>query len=433
MFCEKCGKELPEGSAFCEACGEQVPKQTMEIPKVLKENPFKKVPPKYLALGGIAIAFFIIIIAVLANRKTVINLNDYVTVDFSGYDSMGKAQVDLDEEAFLRDYNEKIKYKNVKYENEIFEPAEYIWNMCVSGSLNEREKLSNGQQIIYSWKCEDEEVLEKFGCKLKYEDITFTVEGLADVTTFDPFADIELVYSGVAPEGAADVKNNSKDKLYQSLLYTVEPSNGLSNGDEITVSVNTYYGDIEEYCMSNFGKTPETLEKKYKVDGLGSYVVSLKEVPEEILMKMKSQSEDVLKAHVANEWNEHEKLDGMTYMGSYLIVAKNLEEQDVKNALRLVYKISASDNYEEENIHQNFEYYYDTTFTNLMVMPDGSCSVDLSSYDTPEDNFTREVIYDNEYGDYDSYYYYGYETMESLINKRITAFIDSYTYETDIQ
>ena len=110
-------------------------------------------------------------------------------------------------------------------------------------------------------------------------------------------------------------------------------------------------------------------------------------------------------------------------------IRKNVE---AKNALRLVYKINASDNYEAENVHQSFEYYYDTTFTNLMVMPDGSCSVDLSVYDTPEDTFDREVVYDNEYGYSDSFFYYGYEALESLVNK-VTAFIDSYTYETDIQ
>ena len=233
MFCEKCGKELPQESTFCENCGAKVSKQEMEIPKILKENPLKNIPKKYLAIGGVGIALLAIFIFAMANRKTVINLNDYVTVSYSGYDTMGKATAHFDEEAILKDYKDKIKFKDKESVNEIFEPAEYICNLCVSGALNEVDDLSNGQQITYSWKCEDEEVLQKFGCKLKYEDITFTVEGL------------------------------------------------------------------------------------------GSYVTSLKQIPEDILGKMKQQAEDNLQAHVANNWNEHEKLEGMTYMGCYLLVAKN--------------------------------------------------------------------------------------------------------------
>lgn len=436
MFCEKCGKELAKGSTFCESCGAQVTKTSVEIPKVLKDNPLKKVSKKFWAIGGAGVIVLAIIVILLVNKKTVINLNDYVTVSFSGYDTMGRATVSLDEEEFLKDYGEKISYKSEDNNNTFFEPAEYVWNLCIAGSLNEIDKLSNGQQVTYSWNCEDELALEQVDCKLKYEDIIFTVEGLEEITVVDLFADVEITYTGVSPEGSAEVKNKSSEELYQSLNYTVEPSEGLSNGDEVTVTVSTYYGDLEEYCKSNFGKNPEATEKKYTVEGLGSYVTSLKDIPEDILGKMKQQAEDNLKAHVANNWDEHEKLDGMTYMGAYLLNAKNPENADVKNMIRLVYKISASDNYEEQNIHQSFEYYYDTTFINLMLLPDGTCSVDLSYYDTPEDNFNREVVvYDSE-DDYeytDGYYYAGYEALESWVNKRVTAFIDDYTYETDMQ
>ena len=39
-----------------------------------------------------------------------IDLNEYISVDFSGYDTVGKATVTFDTEAYNIDYSEKIKY-----------------------------------------------------------------------------------------------------------------------------------------------------------------------------------------------------------------------------------------------------------------------------------------------------------------------------------
>ena len=44
-------------------------------------------------------------------RRTKVNLDKYISVDFTGYDGYGKADVHFDSEAFLKDYKKKIKLK----------------------------------------------------------------------------------------------------------------------------------------------------------------------------------------------------------------------------------------------------------------------------------------------------------------------------------
>ncbi len=45
MFCNKCGKEVPEGSAFCNFCGAEVPASVRRTTPDIKEQPEEDAPP----------------------------------------------------------------------------------------------------------------------------------------------------------------------------------------------------------------------------------------------------------------------------------------------------------------------------------------------------------------------------------------------------
>ncbi len=47
MFCEKCGKNLPEGSKFCSGCGEKTMSEIKETPKVAQQTPPPVSQPVY--------------------------------------------------------------------------------------------------------------------------------------------------------------------------------------------------------------------------------------------------------------------------------------------------------------------------------------------------------------------------------------------------
>ena len=266
--------------------------------------------------------------------------------------------------------------------------------------------------------------------RLSYEDLAFTVEGLQEAQEIDPFAEIELTYSGTAPNGEVSLANHAEDSLLSNLRYEVEPTNGLDNGDTVTVSLpNVDTGESRRYYLTNFGVVFTETQKTYTVEGLGAYVTSLSEVAAdtETLDEMKARGEDSLRATAAKEWSEEISLDSMTYLGSYLLMAKDTDgRMNPNNMLYLVYQVQSSANLPEDGIHQSFSYYYTVQFNNLTVSPDGKISVNLGEYSTSRDRFRKE------FGNR-SYYYNGYENLDTAFRQSVSVNVDRYTYESNIE
>ena len=116
-----------------------------------------------------------------------ISLNDYVTIEVNGYDSMGEATYSFDYESFYNDFSDKIKvapkYKS-DLENMGYYPEEAatdaFLSLCIDQELDDSSDLSNGDTVTLTWLCNDEMAEEYFNCKLEYSDISYTVEGLKD-------------------------------------------------------------------------------------------------------------------------------------------------------------------------------------------------------------------------------------------------------------
>src|SRR5699024_7240357 len=111
--------------------------------------------------------------------------------------------------------------------------CQMLLESCVDGSLDRDSSLSNGDEVAFTWSCDDDMAEESFGVRLSHKDLTFTVEGLQALEPFDPFADIQLNFTGVGPFGEAEVVNNSTAEVASNLYYEISPSSGLSNGDTV--------------------------------------------------------------------------------------------------------------------------------------------------------------------------------------------------------
>ncbi len=459
MYCNMCGAPLADDAKFCEHCGAKVEtveadasSQQPQSPPPAGSEPASgatvagiKFPIKlsrnlWFILGGavVLIAALVILIVVLSSRSGKIDLNNYITITCSGYDSVGYASYEFDENAFLNDYGSKISFSK-KAQNELgswltfldMNAAELLVEDCVGGTLDQTSSLSNGDVITFTWSCDDETAEEYFGVKLKYSDITYTVSELEEVGTFDPFAEIEIVYSGISPNGSAYVQNNSVSAPASDLSFELSPSSGLSNGMTVTVSISNI--DMT-YLAETYGLVPSATEKEYTVEGLSGYVTQLSEIPEETMGKLKSQVEDAIAAQAARDWDDGITLNSTTYLGSYLLVPKNSESSRYSTQLYMVYKIQVHENPEDTGVDDVFEYYYYAYFTDLILLADGTCSVDLSDYTTCGNRFSRELTWSDDSRDYTkTLYYYGYENLDSLFNNCVTAQIDEYTYETTVE
>lgn len=162
------------------------------------------------------------------------------------------------------------------------------------------------------------------------------------------------------------------------------------------------------------------MSKSFTVEGLSAYVTKLDQVNDTALASMKKEAEDYIQALSARNYADTETMNGFTYVGSYLEVAKPNAGAWHNNWLDLVYEISYSNSY-----GGSFKYYYGIGFSDLVLQADNSIDVDLSDYSTTSHTFNFTS------GDH-GYYLYGYQTQKDLFDDWIKSSMDTYTYETDI-
>ncbi len=206
--------------------------------------------------------------------KTNIDLNKYVTVEVSGYDGYGEADVDFDLDALRADYDDKLKYKgDDELTAAIFEedPAGALYDDCISRNVVNKSELSNGDTVKVEWKCKDERALEKYNVKLSYSDIEYEVEGLEVIPTFDPFEDISVSFSGISGEGRIDINSDSSN----GIRYSADKSFNLSEGDKITITADV--GNAKSYA-EKYGRMPSVTTKEYTAEGFDTYFISVEAV-----------------------------------------------------------------------------------------------------------------------------------------------------------
>lgn len=441
MFCDNCGKQMPDDSIFCQECGAKqetepevkttAPAPTAAPVPLSPEEAAKAAKRKKMtmaAAGGVLALFVIYGIASTVIKPT-INLNNYLTVAFEGYDTVGEAVATFDMEKFEEDYGKKLG-------KDSYAAQSFLAN-CMSGELDVDRGLSNGDIVTYSWDCDDDYALKNYDYKLKYVDAEYTVSDLKEARAFDPFEGIEVVFDGISPNGSADISGGAKDVAAQELSYQLDISSGLQNGDIVTVTASIRYGsDPTEYCISNYGKIPSTLEKQFTVAGLNSYVRSLEEVSSAALEEMQNQAKDVYDAMVAQSWAEDEKLSSFTYLGSYLLTKKSQESWgSADNVLYLVYKVQVQHDYTNdagETYNQINDIYWYISYNDLIVDPAGAITVNITKYQTPSERFTVDSGINSGWWSTKSWNYYGYQTLDELYKVAVTANAESYKHIEDV-
>ena len=93
-----------------------------------------------------------------------------------------------------------------------------------------------------------------FNIKYIFKETKFMVEWLTEANSFDPFEDIEITYSGVAPFA------NASSNYYGNLgEFSINPNNNLWNGDVIHVD---FICDDKSTMINEFGKYPSRVKKR---------------------------------------------------------------------------------------------------------------------------------------------------------------------------
>ena len=445
MICTHCGKEIQNGITFCPYCGSAV-NNAKENTKMKKHNPAKVLVPiaavAVVAAGGWA----------FANRTPTIDVSKYMTLSADGYNTVGKLNIDFDTDKLEQDYGKQIttsfkkQMKNLKDDTfglssltaSLYDgcEADLFAETCATGSADKTKNLSNGDVVTYTWDDNSDEAEEAFGVKVKYTDITYTVSGLASVSTFDAFDGVDVEFSGISPDGRATVNSLPTAAEAQGLYYTLDENSGLSNGDTVTLTVHSNRDDFSD-CIDKYGAMPQATEKTFTVEGLNEYVTSADTLSDSVLVSLQNQAEDVFKSYAAQRFSNGQTFKGMTYLGNYILTPKNKDSWGDKDRIVLAYQVTVHHDYTSElntTYDADDSFFWYITFNNVSKDADGNIASGLNDYDTP----TTFVKIDSGVQKYsfssstETWEYYGYASLDSLYNAAVNQYVENYNHQDNV-
>lgn len=425
VFCVHCGAQQEGYSRFCTSCGkpldteeapaaETAPAEAApqpqgspaaaQTPAPKPENPLVtklKALPKwvYFAVVG-GIAAIVAVILIVTNITSTINLNDFVTIEVDGYNGYGTAFISVDWDAMEAKYGDKVKFSKEAKEGlgafgGILDGISAFDSLrgSVDVSLDTDEGLSNGDEIHYTWDIDDE-LFQYVSCKLKYTEGTYTVEGLKEAETFDPFADLTVTFEGISTNGELNMEYAGEE--LNPYDFSCDTAYGLANGDTVTITLDDY---LVEYCLMELGKIPSVMEKTYTVEGLSEYVTDFSAIPQEFLDSMKKEAEDAIYAYTAQQYGSDYTLGELTY-GGYVLsaVSSATDFYGTLNDLCLIYTGTVTGKDEELPATT---VYYPVEFTDILST-NGEMSYDelegirgyasLSGYWFSTDGYLNPVV-----------------------------------------
>lgn len=338
MFCNNCGKEIEDNVKFCQMCGTEV-ENDMNNKK--KMNPF-------IIASAAGVCLILGLVILFVTRKPTINLNDYLTVEVSGYDTKGTVSYDFDDEALQEDYGDIIEKNMDKETLNKFGMNKYakfigvkgLLMNCVDGSFDKRSELCNGDKVIFTWNCDDDMAKETFGVKLKYSDVEVKIEDLEEFETISPFECVDVVFSGYAPKGKAEIVIDEDKVLIPELNYKLSQSDELENGDIVTIRVTNIIWD-QDYFINEYGVDLTEWEKEYVVEGLPVYVDSPKDITDNMLNQLSDKAKELVTEkmphsdirYIGNQWMGEAETNHSYY------------ENDYENLLLFVYQIGDGGKY----------------------------------------------------------------------------------------
>ena len=249
---------------------------------------------------------------------------------------------------------------------------------------------------------------------------TYEVTGLTEYPTFDAFAGLSVEMEGVEPFGYIYITNTDETS---DIWYEADKYDYLSNGDVITVRANSgYTGAFNADYAEIFGQVPEKVEKTIEIEGLPTYLSSLADIPTDSMTEMKAYAADRLNAYTEEEWVAgSDRLNSGTYMGAYLLTAKDPGVMWNRNQLYLIYEVNATASNTESS--RVITFYFYVRFQDILKMSDGTCYVDYEEAQIPDVSFDTG---------FDGHYYRGFEELDYLIASMIDSQASMYDIDTDM-
>ena len=317
-YCPNCGAKMEADDAkFCQECGinvlefdgtEPAPENVEKVitPEGVKTEQSEESKTKaetqtkhtlsgngnnnkkslYILAGAVSV--LVVVLIMFINHKPSVNLNDYISADYSGYNTVATVQCTLDTDALKTAIDEKGRISEDEWYS-FCEAIDYLQEKLVP---SQRFDLSNGDKVTIT--IEDKKavlaMIEKYGVKVKTKDITLKIKNLPEVRhiqltndlvdiSLSGYEEVPTILSRVKKIELSDLiysdKNNELDDSDISEIYdflvenvTVQSENdreSLVNGKNATFKISTY---APETFACDLGIIFESSEYEMEVKGL---------------------------------------------------------------------------------------------------------------------------------------------------------------------
>lgn len=198
---------------------------------------------------------------------------------------------------------------------------------------------------------------------------------------------VVLEYSGESGSASVEVRseeisvNQRLQDFYDSLEFTVTPSEGLSNGDEITITA-----DYDSDLAQQYHLEPINLTRTVKVEGLPNRYGSISDIPQELLDGLSKHADAYLDKHMSaildNDFTDFYSMDDVKLENTETVYQAFMKSKTSENSDRLIviYRLQASgqvnrSDEQEELQEERSSIYYMVVFPSINdsgVIPDAS-------------------------------------------------------------
>lgn len=185
----------------------------------------------------------------------------------------------------------------------------------------------------------------------------------------------------------------------------------------------SYTAECDDGQLLERGYTAGDKTKGFVVPECDEYITKLSQIPDDTMAKMKKQIEDAIQA---KGWDT---VTDVEFAGNYFLSLKPGMNGRDYNAVYVLYKI---EDVGMENPDEKLYFYTYGKFSDLVLLKDGTCSVDLSRYEMPSDSAFSKRIFSGDIFWRGDYYYVGFEDVDTMFNKCVTQNIESYEYESNV-
>lgn len=347
-----------------------------------------------------------------------ININDYASVEVVGYEGIGEAELVFDYEQFEADYGEKIKYNKGMNPYNGESAYDAFLRMC-DYDINESRELSNGDEICLIWDIDNEELQKYFNYGVKWEDITYTVDGLEIANFFDAFDSLTYSIDGVSMDATLSMQSTINIDGYPGLIFTSNKTEDIANNDVITVRLETENGeDVFDYCMNRYGVAPESRELEIVVSGLPEYITSYDQITEEQMNTIIAEGEQ----HICDYFN-YDVSRGISceaiYQGNYFYSSSDCT-LDTHNGIVVVYHINRQQKVGRTS--ESYDFYEVYSIQNIYITPEGQLIVNYDDWEHTYHKIDAPVLSHS-----------GYNTTSEIYPNFIERYEEEYYVQNNMQ